>query len=184
MKTYKIDQIDADFLENHAEKMTESDLRYVCIHADKVILKAEETSRFENLVDDITTAFAMLGDYASGNYRQIPWRAVSAVVFSLLYFLNPLDLIPEAIPVVGVIDDAAVLGLCFRMIGFELDIYRMWKESLEKICLDWDAFAPAEESKLSNSPANATTSNCETPQYSPAPHMIPEKSGVAPAVTT
>ena len=39
------------------------------------------------------------------NYKKIPFGTIAAVVASLLYFVSPIDVIPDFIPVIGYIDD-------------------------------------------------------------------------------
>jgi uncharacterized membrane protein YkvA (DUF1232 family) len=55
------------------------------------------------------------------------------VVFSLLYVLNPMDLIPDVIPGVGAIDDAAVVSLCLLLIEQDLLAYRSWRQALPSV---------------------------------------------------
>jgi uncharacterized membrane protein YkvA (DUF1232 family) len=45
----------------------------------------------------------------------------------LLYVLNPLDLIPDFLPLVGQIDDAAVVAACLLMVRQDLHKYKKWK---------------------------------------------------------
>jgi len=40
-----------------------------------------------------------------------PWHVKVVMVGALVYLLLPLDIIPDYIPIVGVLDDFAVLGL-------------------------------------------------------------------------
>jgi uncharacterized membrane protein YkvA (DUF1232 family) len=49
---------------------------------------------------------------------------LSAAVFALLYVLNPFDLIPDALPIVGVLDDAAVVSACLVLLEQDLYDYR------------------------------------------------------------
>jgi uncharacterized membrane protein YkvA (DUF1232 family) len=41
--------------------------------------------------------------------------------------LNPLDLIPDFLPLVGQIDDAAVIAACLLMVRQDLHRYKKWK---------------------------------------------------------
>jgi len=82
----------------------------------------------EKFWEDIKILYAMLSDSVKGRYK-VPLRTLGAVVFTLLYFVNPFDIIPDLIPLIGYIDDAFVLSLCIKFIGTDLKEYRLWKES-------------------------------------------------------
>jgi uncharacterized membrane protein YkvA (DUF1232 family) len=45
----------------------------------------------------------------------------------LIYIFSPIDLIPDFIPVLGLTDDAVVLGLCLAAIATDLKKYEIWK---------------------------------------------------------
>ena len=81
----------------------------------------------EKFWEDIKILYAMLSDSVKGRYK-VPLRTLGAVVFTLLYFVNPFDVIPDLIPFIGYIDDAFVLSLCIKFIGTDLEEYRIWKE--------------------------------------------------------
>lgn len=83
---------------------------------------------FEKFWEDIKILYAMLSDSVKGRYR-VPVRTLGAVAFTLLYFVNPFDIIPDLIPFLGYVDDAFVLSLCIKFIGTDLEKYRIWKES-------------------------------------------------------
>ncbi|MDD3536919.1 MAG: YkvA family protein [Eubacteriales bacterium] len=46
----------------------------------------------------------------------------------LLYFVSPIDLIPDVIPGLGLTDDVVILGLIIRQVSSDLDKYKAWKE--------------------------------------------------------
>lgn len=71
--------------------------------------------------------FSISRDYINGKYRNVPVGSIIAIIASLLYFLSPIDLIPDFIPVVGYIDDVFVLGLVFSQVKADLDEYEIWK---------------------------------------------------------
>jgi len=56
------------------------------------------------------------------NTKKIPFRTIAAIVAGLLYVLNLLDLIPDFIPLVGQIDDAAVIAACLLMVRQEWEV--------------------------------------------------------------
>jgi uncharacterized membrane protein YkvA (DUF1232 family) len=47
----------------------------------------------------------------------------------LLYFLLPADLIPDFIPLVGYLDDLAVLTTIMNSLKGEINEYQAWKET-------------------------------------------------------
>ncbi len=54
---------------------------------------------------------------------ELPWKCAAAITAALLYFLNPFDIVPDFIPVVGYLDDAVVVGACLKLIQVDLRAY-------------------------------------------------------------
>lgn len=53
----------------------------------------------------------------------IPWKTAAAITAALLYFINPFDIVPDFIPVVGYLDDVVVVGACLKLIQADLRAY-------------------------------------------------------------
>jgi uncharacterized membrane protein YkvA (DUF1232 family) len=66
--------------------------------------------------------------YAQGRYRIIPLKALLTVVAALLYFLNPFDLVPDAILGIGLMDDLAVLTWVYKNTKLELNNFIHWEK--------------------------------------------------------
>ncbi len=114
-----------EVLEEGSRKISDSDI-------ELVIEKEQEINRkfrgpLAKFILDGRTLFSMVKDYWHKNYREIPWWTVSAAAAALLYVLNPMDLVPDFIPFVGLLDDATVLSVCLFMIDRDLAKYRNWK---------------------------------------------------------
>lgn len=113
--------------------------------AEEVLKDPEETSKkiqeafikLEGMKDgpitmifeDIKLMIEVIKDYISGKYRQIPEYSIIAILGALIYFLSPIDVIPDFIPGVGYIDDAFVIALVMKQIHRDLQNYKIWKES-------------------------------------------------------
>lgn len=72
---------------------------------------------------DVKTLRTMLKAWQSGTYK-FSKRTVIYVVAGLLYFVSPVDIIPDFLLGVGFIDDAAVLALVIKRIKSELDRFK------------------------------------------------------------
>lgn len=81
----------------------------------------------------IKEKFSILGRlaraYALGRYRAVPWKAMLILLGAVIYFINPLDLIPDLIPMAGLTDDFAVLLWVYNALGAEVDKFLAWEES-------------------------------------------------------
>ncbi len=66
--------------------------------------------------------------YALGHYRQIPWKTIVLIIAAVIYFVNPLDLIPDLVPVAGLSDDFAVLIWVYNSVSNEIDKFTMWEK--------------------------------------------------------
>ncbi len=76
---------------------------------------------------DIPTLCQIIRDYVTGKYKECPLATIIAVTVALLYLINPFDLVPDAIPMLGVADDIAALTLVLEAARNDLESYRKWK---------------------------------------------------------
>lgn len=77
--------------------------------------------------------FAVAKDYVNGDYTEIPKRSIVAILGGLIYFLSPIDVVPDFIPVLGFIDDVFILNLVYKQVIKDLERYKIWKDSQLKI---------------------------------------------------
>ncbi|MEJ7647129.1 MAG: DUF1232 domain-containing protein [Chryseolinea sp.] len=67
--------------------------------------------------------------YAQGRYRGVPGKTILLLLAAVIYFINPLDLIPDLIPLAGFTDDFAILIWVYNSMGSEIDKFIAWEES-------------------------------------------------------
>jgi uncharacterized membrane protein YkvA (DUF1232 family) len=71
-------------------------------------------------VEDLKLAYKMLRD---PNF-QLEKQTKTVLIIALLYIISPIDLIPDAIPFVGLLDDVLVAGYALKQAAAELERYR------------------------------------------------------------
>lgn len=76
---------------------------------------------------DLRTLVRLARAWALKQYRQVPWRTITCVVAAILYFINPLDLLPDILVGIGFIDDAAVVHSVMRSLHGDLETFRKWE---------------------------------------------------------
>lgn len=84
---------------------------------------------FVVLADQLKLLQALCVAWWRGEYRRIDSRALLAVVAALLYFVTPLDAIPDWLLGVGLVDDLAVLAWVMRTWQEELATFEQWRAS-------------------------------------------------------
>lgn len=78
---------------------------------------------------DLPVLLRLARAWARGDYRRIPWKSLVVLVAGLLYFLSPVDAIPDFIPVLGFLDDAAVIAYVLRSIQKDVRAFEEWEEA-------------------------------------------------------
>ena len=78
-------------------------------------------------LSDIPIMASMIKSYILKEYTDIPTSNIIVVLGSLIYFVSPLDLIPDGIPFVGYIDDAALIARVLNIVQSDLEKYKIWR---------------------------------------------------------
>ncbi len=60
-------------------------------------------------------------------YTDVSYATVFLSVAILLYFVSPIDLIPDFIPLVGGLDDVLLLGFLLKIIDKEIERFLTWE---------------------------------------------------------
>lgn len=84
---------------------------------------------FDVIWDDLQTLVKMVRSWNRGDYRDISQKTIMIVVASLIYFVSPIDVIPDIIPFLGWADDLTLLGYVIKTVRGEIDRYRIWEKS-------------------------------------------------------
>lgn len=117
-----------------AEKAVNNKGRLRSIVKDAGKKLKDDPEMAEGAISDLKLFLAMVKAWITGKFS-FQLRTIIMVVAALLYFINPLDLVPDFIIGIGYIDDASVIALVFRRMSKEIDRFKssMEIEQLEVV---------------------------------------------------
>lgn len=95
--------------------------------------KLGNISFFKKWIIDVPKLCDMLIDTINGAYKGTPYSSIVMVAFAMLYTLSPVDILCDKIPILGVLDDAAIIKLVLDTIKNDLETYSFWKETQEAV---------------------------------------------------
>ena len=93
----------------------------------KKVEKASPVLR--QILENLKNLYGLFVDSVKGKYNLHP-AIIGLIGGGLLYFIIPLDLIPDYIPIVGLLDDYVVLSAIINSLQTELADYRDWKKEI------------------------------------------------------
>ena len=123
------DEYHAGKKHNNEGQNSQDKMAYLLNEAENLQKKLKDNPDLSRFLKDVTLLLGLIKDYYVGNYRVVPYKTIVAAVFGLLYVVNPIDFIPDFIPLIGYIDDAVVIAFCLRLAERDLKKYERWKNS-------------------------------------------------------
>jgi len=120
------DKVKEEF-ERRLDKVSEEDIERAVAESERIEEKVAGSSVLSKELAKVRLLISALRDYWNGEYEEIPYGTIAAIVVALLYILSPIDLIPDIIPVAGYMDDLAVLLLAWKLISEDIRQYALWK---------------------------------------------------------
>jgi uncharacterized membrane protein YkvA (DUF1232 family) len=122
-------RINRNFVRRGASRMTENDVARVLENADAIGDKFLRGNKLKRVLEEGKLLLSLIRDYWNRDYRAAPFWVIGASAFALLYVLAPIDLLPDALPLVGQIDDVAVVSICVALVRQELVKYEAWRKA-------------------------------------------------------
>lgn len=118
-----------DEVKDDSSKVTSEELEEVLKNENQITKKVSRLNfdRFSKFIRQLTLSLQMLKDYKTKAYSNIPWRTIALVVAAILYFINPFDIIPDFLPILGYTDDAIAFAAIFKSAQQDLQDYCQWK---------------------------------------------------------
>lgn len=93
----------------------------------KVMYKLGNLPVIGGVFSDIPILVDMVKDYVNGAYREVPVASIIMIIIALMYFISPVDIIPDVVPFLGKLDDAAIISLVLVALHNDIADYKNFK---------------------------------------------------------
>lgn len=87
----------------------------------------EKSKQLEKIWNNLMLLIGLIKDWSNGSYTDVSKESLVLIIVSLIYLINPFDFIFDVLPIIGHLDDLAVLALVIRKVNDELAKYESWK---------------------------------------------------------
>ncbi len=95
---------------------------------DRASVKATgKQGKLKDVWASLLAFFRLIRAYVNGSYRQVSAKALLMIVTAVVYFVSPIDLIPDFILGLGLIDDATVLAWTIKACAGDLAAFTAWE---------------------------------------------------------
>lgn len=92
----------------------------ILVRTDEKLKNDRSLHATSTLLHNIRLLVRMLRDRSF----DMTWASRGAILGALLYFIIPTDATPDYIPVIGYLDDTAIVGLVIRRLAREIERYK------------------------------------------------------------
>ena len=127
---------------NFTEQQAEEQLKNNYTKAEEMLKDADKIERFLQRLEkklkviplagkklsEVPIMASLVVNYVKKEYQDVPIGTIIAVLSALIYFVSPIDLVPDSIPAIGYFDDAAVVAACWKLVESDIDEYLKWRK--------------------------------------------------------
>lgn len=120
--------------EGKAEKVLSNKEKLKATLTAAIAKAFNQKEKLKSVWDDFQTLFRLINAWLKKEYTEVPWKTILYAVTAVIYFLNPLDLVPDYIPITGLIDDISIIGFVINSIKKDLNLFLDWekKQNIEE----------------------------------------------------
>lgn len=79
--------------------------------------------------ESLLAFFRLVLAWSKGEYRDVSLKTIAFLVAAIVYFVNPMDAIPDFLPFMGYTDDVAFILYVLGQVREELERFLEWEKS-------------------------------------------------------
>ena len=100
---------------------------------DEILMQLEEKLKavpvIGSTLSDLPLMIVMIKAWVKKEYTVVSPKVIACLVGAVIYLIKKKDLISDSIPIVGHVDDLAVLGLALKLSEKELKAFAEWRDA-------------------------------------------------------
>lgn len=90
---------------------------------------ARGSGKFNDIYASVAASIRLLKAYAAGEYREISLESIGLIIASIIYFVMPIDVLPDFIIGLGLTDDAALLAWTLKAVAADIEKFLGWEQT-------------------------------------------------------
>lgn len=107
---------------------TPTKLLYLIKEANKSVDENPSIAQIaSHAVSNFKLLFRMVRANFKGHYNGLSKKNVILMIAAVLYFLSPFDIIPDALPLIGFLDDISLVSWVIATLNDEVMDFRIWE---------------------------------------------------------
>lgn len=112
-----------------AAQVIQRRLRLLRLVRDGFLKLSANENAMARVREDLRTLLRIARAWARREYHQIPWKSLMFSVAAIVYFISPVDLIPDALAVLGFLDDVAVITAVTKAVRTDMERFQVWERT-------------------------------------------------------
>ncbi|GAB2633911.1 YkvA family protein [Belliella aquatica] len=106
----------------------DSKLKALLEKASHRVKSLKNNPKLNQAIEPIKIFKRMISAHRSGSYK-LSTKTLGLLVLGILYFVTPMDIIPDFLPLLGFADDVSVLIAIFNLLKNEVEDFLAWEKS-------------------------------------------------------
>ncbi|WP_194774250.1 YkvA family protein [Pararhodonellum marinum] len=112
-----------------AIRSSESKLKNLLERVKVKLIALGQNPTIQQVRGQLDICIRMVKAHSKGEYKGISNRSLGLLVLALVYFISPVDLIPDFIPVIGYVDDLSVILAVFKSVQTDIEKFLEWERT-------------------------------------------------------
>ena len=89
--------------------------------------------QINELMEHVQLFLRMIKKSLAGEYNAFSHKTLLSLVFGLLYFVTPMDVVPDFIPLFGFSDDLSIVYFIIKNFKSDIEAFKVWELNQESV---------------------------------------------------